>query len=61
MKTYESKKIYSKKYNKLHKTVKIDKDIHDLLLLHLKNKLNNKLTVKNYIEVLIKESIKLIS
>ena len=53
-KIYESKKIYSSKYNKLHKSIRVEKELYDKLKEHLKDK---NITIKDYIESLIKSKI----
>jgi len=53
-KIYESKKIYSSKYNKLHKSIRVDKELYEQLQEHIKDK---NITIKDYIESLIKNSI----
>jgi hypothetical protein len=54
-KVYESKKIYSDKYNKSHKSIRINKDLYD----KLKNHINGKdISIKDFVELLIEKSIK---
>lgn len=53
-KIYESKKLYSKKYNKLHKTIQIDNILYGELKEFLKNK---NITIRDYVGSLIKDSI----
>lgn len=53
-KIYESKKNYSTKYNKLHKSIRVEKDLYDRLKKHIDGK---DITIKEYIENLIKESM----
>ena len=45
-KVYESKKIYSNKYNKLHKSIRVDKDLYQKLQEYIKDK---NITIKDYI------------
>lgn len=47
---YESTKKYSKEYNKSNINVQLDRD----LINSIKEKLNGKMTLKSYIESLIK-------
>ena len=54
-KVYESKKVYSDKYNKLHKSIRIKKELYERLQDYIDNK---DITIKNYIELLIEKSIK---
>jgi hypothetical protein len=54
-KVYESKKIYSDKYNKLHKSIRIKKDLYERLQIYIEGK---NVTIKDYIEYLIEKSIK---
>ena len=54
-KVYESKKIYSDKYNKSHKSIRITKELYEELKTHIDGK---NLSIKDYIENLIKESLK---
>ncbi len=54
-KVYESKKIYSDKYNKLHKSIRITKELYERLQHHIDGK---NITIKDYIESLIEKSIK---
>ncbi len=50
-KVYESKKIYSKKYNKLNINVQLNRELID----NLRKKLENQgISIKDYIENLIK-------
>ena len=54
-KIYESKKVYSDKYNKSHKSIRINKDLYD----KLKNHINGKdISIKDFVELLIEKSIK---
>lgn len=54
-KVYESKKVYSDRYNKSHKSIRINKDLYD----KLKNHINDKnISIKDFIENLIEKSIK---
>jgi hypothetical protein len=53
-KVYESKKVYSDKYNKSHKSIRITKDLYEKLKNHIDGK---NITIKDYIESLIKKSI----
>ena len=55
MKKYESKKIYGKKYNKLHSTVQIDKSLYEELKEYIKDK---NMTIKDFISFLIKKEMK---
>lgn len=53
-KNYESKKIYSSRYNKLHKSIRVEKELYE----KLKDFLNDKnISIKNYVEELIKNSL----
>lgn len=53
-KFYESKKLYSQKYNKSHSTIQIDRDLYD----NLKEFLNEKnISIKDFVTDLIKKSI----
>lgn len=53
-KNYKSKKIYSSRYNKLHKSIRVEKELYE----KLQNFLNNKnISIKNYVEELIKNSL----
>ncbi len=53
-KVYESKKIYGEKYNKMNSHLQIDRALIDLL----KEKLSpNKISIKSYIEDLIKKDL----
>lgn len=51
-KKYESSKIYSNKYNKININVQLDRK----LIENLRNKLDNKQTIKEYIENLIRDN-----
>ena len=51
---YESKKIYSSKYNQLHKSIRVDKELYQKLQDYIKDK---NITIKDYIENLIKNSL----
>lgn len=53
-KTYESKKLYSQKYNKLHKTIQIDNNLYNDLKEFLKNK---NIGIRDYVADIIKKSI----
>lgn len=53
-KVYESKKIYSSKYNKLHKSIRVEKELYEKLQEFIKDK---NITIKEYIENLIKKSM----
>lgn len=53
-KIYESKKIYSNKYNKLHKSIRVEKELYEKLKCHLTDK---NISIKDYIEKLIKDSL----
>lgn len=53
-KVYESKKIYSDKYNKSHKSIRITKDLYEKLKTYTGDK---NITIKDFIEKLIKKSI----
>lgn len=53
-KVYESKKAYSDKYNKSHKSIRINKDLYEKLKKHIEDKY---ITVKDFIESLIEKSI----
>lgn len=52
-KIYESKKIYSEKYNKSHKSIRINKELYE----RLKEYIDGKETIKDFIESLIEKSI----
>jgi predicted DNA-binding protein len=54
-KIYESKKVYSDKYNKSHKSIRIKKELYERLQHHIDGK---DITIKDYIELLIEKSIK---
>ena len=54
-KVYESKKAYSDKYNKSHKSIRITKELYEQLKTCISGK---NLSIKDYIENLIKESLK---
>jgi hypothetical protein len=54
-KVYESKKSYSTKYNKLHKSIRIEKDLYDRMKIYLDDK---NTTIKDFIESIIEKSIK---
>lgn len=54
-KSYESKIIYSKKYNKLHSTIQIERELYNNLKSFLKGK---NIGIRDYVCSLIKESIK---
>jgi len=53
-KNYESKKIYSSRYNKLHKSIRVEKELYEKLQDFLKDK---NISIKNYVEELIKNSL----
>lgn len=53
-KLYESKKLYSQKYNKLHKTIQIDNSLYNDLKDFLKNK---NIGIRDYVADIIKKSI----
>lgn len=53
-KVYESKKLYSKKYNKSHSTVQIDRELYNKLKESLKEK---NISIRDFISDLIKKSI----
>lgn len=53
-KVYESKKAYSDKYNKSHKSIRITKDLYERLKNHIDGK---DITIKDFIESLIEKSI----
>lgn len=53
-KIYESKKIYSSRYNKLHKSIRVEKELYEKLQDFLKDK---NISIKNYVEELIKNSL----
>ena len=53
-KIYESKKKYSKEYNRLHKSIRIEKNLYEDLVKQIKDK---NITIKDYIEDLIKKSL----
>lgn len=54
-KIYESKKLYSDKYNKSHKSIRIKKELYERLKHYISDK---NITIKDYIESLIEKSIK---
>lgn len=54
-KIYESKKIYSKNYNKRHSTIQIDRELYEELKVFLKDKDVN---IRDYVAELIKKSFK---
>jgi predicted DNA-binding protein len=54
-KVYESKKIYSDKYNKSHKSIRIKKELYERLQGYIGDK---NITIKHYIESIIEKSIK---
>jgi hypothetical protein len=53
-KEYESKKLYSKKYNKTQRTIQIDKELYGELKEFLKDK---NISIRKYISSLIRSSI----
>jgi hypothetical protein len=53
-KVYESKKLYSKKYNKSHSTVQIDREMYKQLKEFIKDK---NISIRDFISDLIKNSI----
>jgi hypothetical protein len=53
-KVYESKKNYSNRYNKSHKSIRITNDLYEKLKSHINGK---DITIKDFIESLIKKSI----
>jgi hypothetical protein len=54
-KVYESKKLYSQKYNKLNSTIQIDRELYNQLKEFLKDKNTG---IRDYIDNLIRISIK---
>jgi hypothetical protein len=50
---YESTKEYTKNYNKLNINVQLDRELINML----KDKLNGSVSLKNYLEELIKNNI----
>ena len=50
----QSKKDYSSKYNKSHKSIRIENEIYEKLKLYLENK---NISIKDYVENLIKNSL----
>lgn len=52
-KVYESKKTYSDKYNKSHKSIRIKIDLYN----ELKSYIKDDITIKDFIEKLIKNHI----
>jgi hypothetical protein len=54
-KIYESKKLYSKKYNKTQSTLQIDKDLYIELKEYLKDK---DISIRKYVDKVIRESFK---
>jgi hypothetical protein len=53
-KEYESKKLYSKKYNQTQRTIQIDKELYGELKEFLKDK---NISIRKYISSLIRSSI----
>ena len=53
-KIYESKKLYSKKYNKSHSTIQVDRELYNELKSFLKDKNTG---IRDYIDTLIKKSL----
>lgn len=53
-KVYESKKIYSSKYNKSHKSIRITNELYDKLKNYIEDK---NTTIKDFIESLIKKEV----
>ena len=54
-KSYESKKLYSRKYNKLHSTIQIERDLYNKLKEFLKEK---NVGIRDYVDQLIRKDIK---
>lgn len=54
-KIYESKKLYSKKYNKTQSTLQIDKNLYIELKEYLKDK---DISIRKYVDKVIRESFK---
>jgi len=54
-KVYQSRLDYSKKYNSMASTIQISKELHNELKEFLKN---DNLTIRQWVESLIKEKIK---
>jgi len=53
-KIYQSKKVYSTKYNSLHKSIRVKKELYNKLQEYLKDK---NISLKDYIEKVIIDSI----
>jgi hypothetical protein len=53
-KVYESKKNYSDRYNKSHKSIRITNELYDKLKNHIEDK---NTTIKDFIESLIKKEV----
>jgi hypothetical protein len=53
-KVYESKKNYSDRYNKSHKSIRITNELYDKLKSHIEDK---NTTIKDFIELLIKKEV----
>jgi hypothetical protein len=53
-KVYESKKNYSNRYNKSHKSIRITNELYDKLKNHIEDK---NTTIKDFIESLIKKEV----
>ena len=53
-KVYESKKNYSDRYNKSHKSIRITNELYDKLKSHIEDK---NTTIKEFIELLIKKEV----
>ena len=54
-KIYESKKLYSKKYNKTQSTLQIDKNLYIELKEYLKDK---DISIRKYVDKVIREYFK---
>lgn len=54
-KVYDSKKLYSQKYNKLNSTLQIDRELYNRLKEFLKDK---DISIRDYVSNIIKDSIK---
>jgi hypothetical protein len=53
-KVYESKKNYSDRYNKSHKSIRITNELYDKLKSYIEDK---NMTIKDFIESLIKKEV----
>jgi len=53
-KIYESKKTYSKKYNRLQSTIQIERELYNNLKMFLKDK---NISIREYVSTLIENSL----